>query len=125
MTGGTRALTFAAIVRIIDAEGIGPIRDVGLLDSALKRPHTTVMGSDAYPAVPEKAAALLHSVCLNHALIDGNKRLAAIAALVFADINGYRTDLNNDQLFDLIMDVASGEERDVPNIAQRLMLTPR
>ena len=51
-----------------------PIRDVGLLGSAVARPQTTVGGQDAYPDVWAKAAALLQSIVKNHALIDGNKR---------------------------------------------------
>jgi death-on-curing protein len=51
------------------------VRDYGLLESALARPQSTVFGEDAYPGLHEKAAALLHSLVSNHALIDGNKRL--------------------------------------------------
>lgn len=121
----TRPLKFEYVVRIIDREGPGPIRDAGLLDSALARPLTTIMGRDAYPELATKAAALLHSVCLNHALVDGNKRLAAIATLVFVEINGARCDLTNDELFHLVMAVALGELRDVEDIAARLRLRPR
>lgn len=123
MTGQTRYLTFDIMVRIVDVERIGPIRDEGLLQSAIERPATTVKGSDAYSGVAQKAAALLHSVCLNHALVDGNKRLAAILALVFVDINGARSSLDNDELFDLVMSVASGSRRDVGEIASALRVT--
>src|ERR1700691_2458545 len=51
-------------------------RDLGLLEAALARPQTSAFGADAYPTLDEKAAALLHSLARNHALIDGNKRLA-------------------------------------------------
>ncbi len=115
-----RPLPIRAVLQIVEHEGMGPVRDIGLLASALARPLTVVMGADAYPSLAEKAASLLHSVCLNHALVDGNKRLAAIAALVFVDINGGSVELTNDQLFDLVMAVASGELRDVPTIAARL-----
>ena len=64
------------------------VRDYGLLESALARPQTTVFGADAYPDLPTKAAALLHSLARNHALVDGNKRLAWLATYVFLDING-------------------------------------
>ena len=110
---------------IIDKEGIGPVRDLGLLQSALARPHTTLMGADAYPGIALKAAALMHSVCLNHALIDGNKRLAALLALIFLDINGVEPALSNQELFDLTMAVASGELREVDQIAARLVPEPR
>ncbi|SEJ26467.1 type II toxin-antitoxin system death-on-curing family toxin [Demequina mangrovi] len=121
----TRDVTFEIAVRIIDAERIGPIRDAGLLQSALARPATTIFGRDAYPSLPEKAAALMHSVCGNHALADGNKRLAAILMLVFVDLNGHRVMLDNDGLFTLTMAVADGTLDDVPSIAARLPLAPR
>lgn len=113
-------MPLAVVMTIIEREGIGPVRDMGLLQSALARPHYTLMGADAYESIELKAAALLHSVCLNHALMDGNKRLAALLALIFLDLNGTETTLTNDQLFDLTMAVASGELRDVRDIAPLL-----
>ena len=124
MPAPTRYLEFRHVEYIIEREGIGPVRDVGLVESALFRPATTVMGADAYPDLAHKAAALLHSLCLNHPLVDGNKRLAAIGALVFLRINGHRADLTNDQLFGLTMAVAAGDMRDVPEIAARLNVQP-
>lgn len=117
--------TFAVAVKVIQREGIGPIRDDGLLDSALMRPSTTVMGADAYPSLELKAAALLHSLCLNHPLVDGNKRLAALIATMFLHVNGRELVLTNDELFDLTMDVASGELREVGEIAARLSTEAR
>ena len=55
---------------------IGPVRDIGLLDSALSRPRASAFGEDAYHTVGLKAAALLHSLTKNHCLVDGNKRIA-------------------------------------------------
>ncbi|WP_062132639.1 type II toxin-antitoxin system death-on-curing family toxin [Demequina aestuarii] len=117
--------SFAVAVKVIRREGIGPIRDDGLLDSALMRPSTTVMGADAYPSVEMKAAALLHSLCLNHPLVDGNKRLAALLAAMFLYVNGRDLALSNDELFDLTMAVASGDLRDVEDIAARLRTEAR
>lgn len=120
-----RQLPLEAVLAILERERIGPVPDFGLLQSALERPATVVMGRDAYPGIELKAAALLHSVCLNHALVDGNKRLSAIAALVFLELNGLAADLTNDELFQLLMDVASGAERDVSQIAARLNVGPK
>jgi death-on-curing protein len=64
------------------------VRDMGLLVSALERPRTNVFGAELYPTRHEKAAALLHSVARNHALIDGNKRTAWLAMRVFLRFNG-------------------------------------
>lgn len=112
--------TFAIAVKVMAREGIGPIRDEGLLESALARPSTTVMGSDAYPALHLKAAALLHSLCLNDPLVDGNKRLSALLAVMFLRVNGEELVLTNDELYNLTMSVAAGELRDVDEIAERL-----
>lgn len=93
------------------------VRDHGLLGSAAARPPTTVFGADAYPTLAEKAAALLHSVAMNHALIDGNKRLALAATITFLGVNGMRLTLTNDQAYELIISVASGQLREVSDIA--------
>lgn len=63
------------------------VRDVGLLESALARPQASAFGEDAYPDLWTKAAALLESLARNHALIDGNKRLAWVATRYFLAIN--------------------------------------
>jgi death-on-curing protein len=69
--------------------GVPPqVRDIGLLSSAVERPATVAFGTEAYQGTWTKAAALLQSLVLNHALIDGNKRLAWVAARVFLDLNG-------------------------------------
>ena len=73
-----------------------PVRDHGLLESALARPQASVFGEDAYPTLEEKAAALLHSLARNRALIDGNKRLALAATFTFLGINVRRLTLTND-----------------------------
>ena len=96
------------------------VRDHGLLASALARPQTTVFGADAYPDLPTKAAALLHSLARNHALVDGNKRLAWLATYVFMDINGRPPRTSDDDVVELVVAVAAGEVTDVAVIADRL-----
>lgn len=99
--------------------GVGPVRDVGLLDSAAARPRSSAYGEDAYPTVPVKAAALLHSLARSQALVDGDKRLAWLATADFPDLNGLRADLTDDDAFDLVMSVAT-RARDVVEIAEAL-----
>lgn len=100
--------------------GPPPIRDVGLLASAVARPQTTVGGRDAYPAIWAKAAALLDSVVNNHALVDGNKRLGWLATAVFLELNGCSVAAaSNDDVFDFVMNVASGQA-DLTQISARL-----
>lgn len=92
---------------IIEAFGFH-LRDVGLLGSGLARPATTLLGADAYPSLPVKAAALLESLARNHALIDGNKLTAWTLMVVFLGLNGYRHDFTTDAAFDLVVGVAAG-----------------
>jgi death-on-curing protein len=96
------------------------VRDYGLLESALARPRATVFGDDAYPDIHHKAAALLHSLARNHALVDGNKRLALAAVLAFHGMNGLRVTLTNDEAYSLVMSVAGGDVSDVTQIASVL-----
>jgi death on curing protein len=98
------------------------VRDYGLLESALARPQTTVFGDHAYPTVEEKAAALLHSIARNHALVDGNRRLALAGTIAFLGMNGWRLTLSNDEAYDLVMAVAIGEPDDVAKIGSMLRL---
>lgn len=104
--------------RVIDGEVA--LRDAGLLESAAARPQTTVFGADAYPDLHAKTAALLISICKNHALVDGNKRLALAAAIVTLGINAWVLTLTNDEAYDLVIAVASGTLNDVPEVADRL-----
>jgi death-on-curing protein len=84
-----------------------PVRDVGLLASAVARPQTTVGGDDAYPTIWLKAAAFLQSVVNNHALVDGNKRLGWLATAVFLELNDASVvAASNDAVYELVMQVA-------------------
>lgn len=92
------------------------VRDAGLLAAAAARPRVTVFGEDAYPAFEDKSAALLHSLVRNHALVDGNKRLAWSAARIFCLLNGRDLTYTVDEAEDLMLSAASGQ-LDVPQIA--------
>jgi len=96
------------------------VRDYGLLESALARPRATAFGDDAYSGVHEKAAALLHSLARNHALVDGNKRIALAALLAFYGMNDLRLVLSNDEAYRLVMNIAAGELSDIDAIASVL-----
>jgi death-on-curing protein len=96
-----------------------PIRDIGLLGSAVARPQTTAFGEDAYPDIWTKAAALLHSIVKNHALVDGNKRLGWLATAVFLEINGIEISrASNEDVYGLVIDVAA-DQPTVDSIAER------
>ena len=96
------------------------VGDYGLLESALARPRASAFGDEAYPDLHVKAAALLHSLARNHALIDGNKRLAWTACLTFLAINGQRISAPEDDRFDFVIRVATGTEADLGEIAGQL-----
>lgn len=92
------------------------VRDAGLLAAAAGRPQVTVFGDDAYPTMEDKAAALLHSLVRNHALVDGNKRLAWAATRVFCLLNGRDLAYTVDEAEALMLAAAAGG-LDVPDIA--------
>jgi death-on-curing protein len=118
----TRHITTEQALRIARLAAGGPIevRDLGLLDAAVHRPRASVLGQDAYPDLPTKAAALLHSLARNHALVDGNKRLAWLATYVFCAKNGIELDPPDDDAYDLVVSVAAGDLDDVAENARVL-----
>ncbi len=95
------------------------IRDRGLLASAAERPQSSAFGQDAYPTFAGKAAARMHSLARNHALIDGNKRLAWAATRTFCLLNGRDLAFTVDDAEQLVLGVARGE-LDVPDIENEL-----
>jgi death-on-curing protein len=116
-------LTLEDVLGLVNALTAGPVRDLGLLDSARHRPQAGFFGQEAYPTLAGKAAALMHSLACNHALVDGNKRLALLATVVFLRVNGHHLDLTDDEAFDLTLSVAAGQ-LDAHGIEKRLRLAP-
>jgi death-on-curing protein len=112
------------LLGMVRALRTGPVRDVGLLVAAAGRPQSSAFGEDAYPTLALKAGALLHSLAGNHPLVDGNKRLAWLATVVFLDLNGSRPDVDDDAAFQLVMEVAAGS-MDATEITARLLVRPR
>ncbi|HVT61507.1 MAG TPA: type II toxin-antitoxin system death-on-curing family toxin [Thermoanaerobaculia bacterium] len=89
--------------------GAAGCRDRGVLESAVARPQATFGGEDLYPDLAAKAAALAHSLVLNHPFVDGNRRVGAHAALVFLRANSITLDLSPAELTELILAIARGE----------------
>jgi death-on-curing protein len=89
--------------------GSGGLRDRGALEAAAARPQMTFGGEDLYPDLVAKTAALMHSLVMNHAFVDGNKRVGAMAAELFVGANGYDLDASDDDLTELTLALASGE----------------
>ena len=101
-------LTLEDVLTLIADLEVGPIRDIGLLDSAVHRPQVTVFGADAYPDLDQKAAVLLESLVRNHPLIDGNKRIGWLATVVFYGLNDIALEAPDDDAYDLVIAMASG-----------------
>lgn len=118
----TEYLDLEDLLGMVRVLGVGPVRDVGLLESALARPRASAFGEDAYATIDLKAAALLHSLARNHALVDGNKRLAWLAAVVFLDLNGHEATVSDEEAFDLVVAVARGAI-DLDAVARRMRIT--
>jgi death-on-curing protein len=87
------------------------LRDEGALLAALARPRATYARRPLYPTLPEKAAALLESLCRNHPFVDGNKRVAYVAAGLFLRRNGWAVKAPEDEAVEFMMGVAAGELR--------------
>lgn len=105
----TEYLSTEDLLILIDDLGVGPVRDLGLLDSAAHRPQTSVFGTDAYPTLEAKAVVLLESLVRNHPLIDGNKRLGWLAYVVFLGLKGVDLDIDDDAAYDFVIAMATGE----------------
>lgn len=98
------------------------LRDPGLLAAAAARPRAVLFGQTVYPTLFGKAAALLFSICQNHALLDGNKRLAWAAVVTFLALNGVPIpDVDVDAAEAFMLAVAKGELTEVAQIETGLL----
>jgi death-on-curing protein len=88
--------------------GSGGLRDRGGLEAAVARPRMTFGGEDLYPDRASKAAALLHSLVMNHPFVDGNKRVGAMAAELFLAANDTQVTASDDELTSLTLTAAQG-----------------
>jgi death on curing protein len=84
------------------------VKDMGLLDSVLQRPQTSLFGEDAYADLPTKAAAMLHSLIKNHPMVDGNKRTGWLLFLSFIAANGFKHNMTTEESFSLTLGIADG-----------------
>ena len=84
------------------------IRDKSLLASAVNAPFQTFMGNDLYPSIYDKAAQLCYGIANNHPFTDGNKRTALHSMYVYLIINGYDIIATQQDVENLIINVAAG-----------------
>ena len=107
-------LTFAEIIEIHNYQienfgGASGVRDMELLKSAIGMPSATFGGTFLHPTIYEMAAAYLFHLVENHPFVDGNKRVGAMAALVFLDMNGIDFEASNEEFTAMDLRVASGK----------------
>ena len=96
--------------RVVEVSGGSHgVRDQGLLESAVYRPQAAFGGADLYPDLFAKAGALGHSIIKNHPFVDGNKRVGAVAAIVFLLMNDHELTASNKDLETLVLSVAQGQ----------------
>lgn len=85
------------------------VLNLGSLESAIAQPQASHGGQLLHGDVFEMAAVYLFNISQNHPFVDGNKRVAAVSAIIFLNLNGYRLDVSNDELESMVLAVASGK----------------
>ncbi len=91
---------------ISETGGIDGLRDVSLLESAIKAPFQSFEGTELYPTIYQKASRLGFGIIKNHPFIDGNKRIGAHTMLVFLSLNGIEIESTQKSLYEIILGVA-------------------
>lgn len=99
--------------------GSSGVRDLSLLESAIFRPQTTFSGKDLYKTHFDKAAALMHSLIMNHAFIDGNKRTGTAGMLVYFEINNISISISTQELVETVL-LVEKEKWEIEKIANWL-----
>ena len=89
------------------------VRDENLLASAVNTPFQTFMGNDLYPSLYDKATQLCYGIANNHTFTDGNKRTALHSMYVYLIINGFDITATQQDVENMIIDVAAGNMTNV------------
>jgi len=88
--------------------GAGGVREIALLESAVSAPQASFGGKSPYGDLAEVAAAYLYYLCKNHPFVDGNKRAALGACIVFLRLNGIEPKPDGPEWEELVLGIASG-----------------
>lgn len=96
--------------------GSDGIRDKGLLEAAIHRPQASLFGAEAYPTLFDKAAAICHSVLMNHTFVDGNKRAAFASCHLTLLLNGWNLTADSEEIYIFLIDVIN-THKDWPEIS--------
>lgn len=107
-------LSLAEIIEIHDYQiknfgGAHGLRDIELLKSAIAMPSATFGGTYLHPTIYEMASAYLFHLVENHPFVDGNKRVGAMATLIFLDLNNIDFNASDEEFTNLVLQVASGK----------------
>ena len=94
---------------LVDSGGAPGVRDLGTLESAVSQPHAAFGGIELYPDLVTKAAALCYSLIMNHAFVDGNKRIGHAAMETFLVLNGHELQCGIDEQEQVVLQLASGD----------------
>jgi death-on-curing protein len=113
-----RTFTFLSLSEVLEIHqdqvirygGSPGIRDLELLKSALGMPMSTFGGEYLHTNIYEMAAAYLFHIAKNHPFIDGNKRVGAVAALIFLALNGFDFTAPEEIFADFVISLAKGEQ---------------
>lgn len=113
MTLSPRFLTLDRVLRIhaytiADQGGEPTLRDRGMLESAMAMPSQRFDGEYLHPDIPSMAAAYAFHICRNHPFMDGNKRAATAAMILFLSDNGWSFDATADEAEPVIFQLAAG-----------------
>ncbi len=92
---------------IVQYGGASGLADLGRLEASLAAPQQTMFGKELYPDIASKATILIFSLIMNHPFVDGNKRTGFLSLLRFLNVNGYRLDANDDELYQFTIDIAT------------------
>jgi death-on-curing protein len=104
----TQVLHVAEVVTGLPFETVKKVAQLNLIESAIAAPQSSFIGLDPYPELFDKAAILAFHLARNHALPDGNKRLAFLSAYEFCWINGYELEFDVDQAEQIFFGLAAG-----------------
>jgi death-on-curing protein len=95
-------------ILITEFGGSNGVRDYNLLASAINRPFSGIDNLEFYPSIHEKAGVLIESIVKNHPFVDGNKRTGYVIMRLFLLNNGYDIEATQDEKYEFVMNVASG-----------------
>lgn len=96
--------------------GMHGLRDRGRIESVIARPSQTVFGRELYPTIFDKAAVYAHAIIFDHPFVDGNKRTAMTAAMVFLEDNDYLATARAGEIEQFALEIIR-KKHGIPSIA--------